>query len=162
MILQASGPQVQAASTPLGVSIQTQVTTLPSGARDYACDITDSNRRYDNESVEIFGPGFFILELAVTQQVLVQSSDNDNVALSDEQIYDLVKTGFGRGSGGRVRFRSLLQRESSGFGTVLNVEVLPGTLSPPQAPPSAADRFARPPPTQNGTAAATTPPPRAA
>ena len=105
---------------------------MPSGNPDYACEITDTNRVYDLEAEDIFGPGFFILEVALVQEVVVDSSST----LTDDQVWSIVETGFSRGAGGRVRFRSLLQSKSE-FNTVLNVEVLPGALSPPQAAPSA-------------------------
>lgn len=130
---QASGPQVQQAAGALGATFNTQVTTLPSGQVDYGCEITDTNRAYDMEAEDVLGPGYFIMELAITQMVLVDSP----TPLSDDDVWSIVETGFNRGAGGRVRFRSLLQDKFE-FLTVLNVEVLSGTLSPPQAAPSAA------------------------
>jgi len=130
---QASGPQVREVASAFGATFRTPASTLPSGAVDYDCDIIDTNRIYDREAQDIFGPGFFILEVAVVQGVVVDSP----VPLTDNQVWGIVETGFSRGTGGRVRFRSLLQGETQ-FDTVVNIEVLPGSLSPPQAAPSSA------------------------
>ena len=102
---QASGPQVREAASAIGATFTTQVTDLPSGVVDYDCEITETNRRYDLEAEDLYGPGFFILELAITQVVQVSSPS----PLTEDQIWAIVETGFGRGTGGRVRFRSLLR-----------------------------------------------------
>eukprot|EP00977_Amphora_coffeiformis_P007720 scaffold1690_cov182-Amphora_coffeaeformis.AAC.77 len=128
---QASGPQVREIASTFGATFQTFVSTLPSGTKDYDCEITDTNRVYDREAQDIFGPGYFILEMAVTQVVVVDSPGR----LTDNQVWGIVETGFSRGAGGRVRFRFLLQEEPE-FNTILNVEVLQGSLSPPQAAPT--------------------------
>jgi len=86
---------------------------------------------YDNDAEDLLGQGFFILEVTVEQVVYVTST----MVLSMETIVDIVESGFNRGSGGRVKFRSLL-RENDTFASVLNVEVLDGKLSSPQVAPS--------------------------
>lgn len=104
---------------------------MSTGETDYDCAIVASNRIYDAQ----VDPGFFTLEVVVQQVVLVKSTD----ALTNPQVRAIVETGFSRGTGGRVRFRSLLQPD---LGTIENVEVLEGSLSPPQAAPSAAPSVA--------------------
>jgi hypothetical protein len=74
-----------------------------------------------------------MLEVAVEQLVYVTSEDGKLLAL--EQVTAIVETGFNRGEGGRVKFRSLLQQDPA-FATVVNVELQP-SLSPPSEAPFA-------------------------
>lgn len=120
------------ASELIGAVIETRVVDANVGDSD--CQILQVNRRYDNDGEDLLGQGYFILEVAVEQIVYVTAPDS----LSEEDVTSLVVKGFSRGSGGRVRFRRLLQAHPA-FKTVLNIEVLRGSaLSPPQAAPTSA------------------------
>lgn len=70
------------------------------------------------------GSPLFPLYVTVEQVVYVMA----NRTLSLAEVSGIVQTGFNRGSGGRVRFRSLL-REDTQFATVENVEVTEGALT---------------------------------
>jgi len=99
---------------------------------DYECTIIETNRSYDNDGEDFFGAGHFILEVAV-QQVVYVTSDSD---VDSGTVATIVETGFNRGLGGRVKFRSLLT-ELPVFGTTVDIQVLDGALSAPQSPPTA-------------------------
>lgn len=131
--LQASGGQVIAASIPIGASIVTNVAAT-GDVLDYECAILETNRVYDNDGEDALGQGFFILELAVEQVVYVTTTAAA-APLSTAGIVKIVETGFNIGTGGRVKFRSLL-READEFSAVVNVEVLEGGLSSPEAAPT--------------------------
>jgi hypothetical protein len=120
------------ASIPAGVTIVTNNVVDNAGALDYECEIVQTNRVYDNDGEDTLGLGFFILEITVEQVVYVTATAP---LFTTADIVAIVETGFNRGSGGRVRFRALL-READAFSSVLNVEVLEGELSSPQAAPS--------------------------
>lgn len=85
-----------------------------------------TNRITSEEGGHLFNDErVFVLEVAVEQIVYVFG------ALRAEQISSIVESGFGRGDGGRIKFRSLLQ-ENQGFNTLVNVEVLQQLSSPLQ------------------------------
>jgi len=94
---------------------------------DYECRIVQTNRVYDSDAEDTFGDGFFILEVQVEQVVHVISPEPLTLA----EVTDVVESGFNRGSGGRVRFRSLLQQHVA-YNTIVTVEVLEGSLSLPK------------------------------
>ncbi|KAL7565109.1 hypothetical protein ACA910_005117 [Epithemia clementina (nom. ined.)] len=128
---QASGTQVRDAATAIGAIFETRQFNS-SGTIDYQCTIDQTNYVYDSDAEDSFGRGFFILELAVQQVVHVTSL----TPLTLSEVASIVIRGFNRGSGGRVRFRTLLQ-EHPAFHTISTVEVLPDSmLSPPQEAPS--------------------------
>ena len=82
--------------------------------------------------------GLYSLDVTVEQVVYVTA----NRTFSLGEITAMVESGFNRGRGGRVRFRSLLQDDAM-FATVENVEVLTGDLTRfpttlPTSPPSEA------------------------
>jgi hypothetical protein len=78
---------------------------------------------------------YFTLYVAVSQRVLVSpifvvsssiaisNSAASTLRLTNAEVYDIVKTGFNRGSGGRVKFRSLL-RAIDEFANLFNVEIV--------------------------------------
>jgi hypothetical protein len=101
---------------------------------DYECEIVETNRVYDNDGEDALGQGFFILELAVEQVVYVTTTATA-APLSTAEIVKIVETGFNIGTGGRVKFRSLL-REAAELSSVVDVEVLEGGLSSPEAAPT--------------------------
>jgi hypothetical protein len=68
----------------------------------------------------------FSLELVIGQIVYVQSNSS---ILTLEEVTNIVETGFSRGDGGRLRFRSLLVSNPY-FRTVVNIEVLDNPLIP--------------------------------
>jgi hypothetical protein len=102
---------------------------------DYECEILETNRVYDNDGEDALGQGFFILELAVEQVVYVTTTAAAAAPLSTAEIVKIVETGFNIGTGGRVKFRSLL-REAAELSSVVDVGVLDGGLSSPEAAPS--------------------------
>lgn len=119
------------------MSIETYATTNGDGQPDYQCKIRDTNRATDSVSAEIFGRGFFILEVKAAQTVFVVPAGSQ---LSRDDVTDLVLAGFDQDSGGLLTFRSLL-RQSSSFSTVLSVEALDdftpsnaSTSAPTEAP----------------------------
>lgn len=127
---QAMGPQVMSAANAVGVSIETRRQFVTGNAVDYECDILQTNRENDDSAEDRFGVGFFIMEIAVQQVVYVTST---TTLLNASDVTDIVENGFNRGSGGRVRFLSLLQ-QSLAFNTVVTVEVLDGSLSSTEVP----------------------------
>ena len=130
---QATGNQVDNVAQVLDATIDTKILTPGESSPfpDYECRILDTNRAYDNDAEDTVGAGHFILEVAVEQLVYVTS----NATLSLEQVTEAVETGFNRGSGGRVKFRSIL-KEHLGFASLITVEMLDGALSTPQVAPS--------------------------
>lgn len=129
--LQASGVQVRQSANAIGAVFTTRIGQNGTNF-DYECSIIETNRAYDNDGEDLFGAGHFILEVSVQQFVYV-TSDSD---IDPGAVAAIVETGFNRGLGGRVKFRSLLT-ELPVFGTTVNVEVLDGALSAPQSPPTA-------------------------
>jgi len=122
-----------------GVTVETKAlvdddTADSATATDYECAVVDTNRDYDNDAEDIFGQGYFILEVTATQIVYVTATAGSS-PLPHSVVTDIVEAGFDRGTGGRVRFRSKLQREP-GFSTVLDIVILDGKLSSPQVAPS--------------------------
>lgn len=128
---QASGNQVKSNAAALGATFQTQIVQIETGVNDYECSILDTNRVYDKNAEDIFSNEYFILEVAVQQLVYVSSS----TLFSIQNVTAIVETGFNRGSGGRVKFMSLLRADPFFF-TIINVNVLNGSLSTPQLAPS--------------------------
>lgn len=98
---------------------------------DYECSIVGTNRAYDNDGEDLFGVGYFILEVAVQQVVYVTSDTEVDLAA----VARIVQAGFSRGLGGRIKFRSLLT-DLPVFETVVDVGVLDDSLSDPQDPPT--------------------------
>ena len=134
---QASGNQVKQNANEIGASFETRIHRNNTGFVDYECSILATNRAYDNDAEDLFTQGFFILEVAVQQTVYVTAEAELDVG----NVTSIVETGFNRGDGGRVKFRSLLTADPA-FATIVNVEVLDGALSAPQAAPSATPSFA--------------------
>lgn len=139
---------MQLAADLLDATIDTRIAVLPSGAPDYQCAIIDTQRVHNDASLvdaeQLLGPGYFVLNVAVVQQVWIAPASSTAVPLTDEQLASVVETGFGRGAGGRVRFRSLLQDHPDFQTIIYNVEVLSQgwstsagpTMAPSSSPPS--------------------------
>lgn len=127
--LQASGNQVALSAAAIGATIQTRYVDASSSSADYQCSILGISRNYDVES-NITSTGYFRLELSIGQIVYVKSNAT---TLSLDEISAVVETGFSRGQGGRLRFRSLLVTNPY-FRTIVNVEVLRNTTSPTGVP----------------------------
>ena len=135
--LQASGNQVKQNADMIGATFVTEIGQSDAGLVDYECSILATNRVYDNDGEDLFKQGFFILEVAVQQTVYVTAE----VEMDLGNVTAIVETGFNRGGGGRVKFRSLLTANPA-FATIVNVEVLDASLSAPQAAPSGTPSFA--------------------
>ncbi|CAB9502704.1 expressed unknown protein [Seminavis robusta] len=119
--LQAGGNQVQQIAELNGLSIETRILGLFSQP-DYQCTIVDSARTLDSDmdsSGQLYSYG-------VTVEQVVYVTANRTLPLAG--VTSMVESGFNRGSGGRVRFRSLL-RDHTMFATVQNVEVVEGPLT---------------------------------
>jgi hypothetical protein len=84
------------------------------------CMVVRTYRKYEREGALFFGDGYdVVLQIKVLQTVYVSSE----VFLTDAQVNEFVLLGFNRGSGGRVKFISLLQAHPM-LESVINVEVL--------------------------------------
>jgi hypothetical protein len=94
------------------------------------CRIVDTSRIYDPEAEDIFGEGFLLLQVQVSQKVNITSMD----LLSLEQVTSTIESGFGVATGGQSKFRILLHNHPM-FRTVMVVKVR-RSLSAPQIPPS--------------------------
>jgi len=103
----AAGNQVQRVAEGRGISIETAILGTMNNP-DFQCTIVEAGEL----STGAFG---------VTVQQTVYVTANWTISLSD--VTAMVESGFNRGKGGRVRFRSLLQDHPM-FTTVDNVEVL--------------------------------------
>ena len=132
---------MQQSANSIGAVISTRIGQNESSV-DYECSIIDTNRAYDNDGEDLFGVGYFILEVAVQQMVYVKS----DAEVDPRTVASIVEAGFGRSQGGRVEFRSLLT-DLPVFGTVVDVGVLDDALSDPQLPPTT-----KPTPTPPNTA----------
>ena len=132
---------MQQSANGIGAVISTRIGQNESSV-DYECSIIDTNRAYDNDGEDLFGVGYFILEVAVQQMVYVKS----DAEVDPRTVASIVEAGFGRSQGGRVEFRSLLT-DLPVFGTVVDVGVLDDALSDPQLPPTT-----KPTPTPPNTA----------
>lgn len=115
---QAGGNQVRLAAVDAGVTIATRNNTLD-------CALLASMRAY---STGASMDSLFTLELQVSQIIFSSTTNLTSLA-------SLVETGFNRGSGGRVRFRTLLHQSQPEFSTISDIRVI-GQLSPPQMPPT--------------------------
>ena len=122
---QASGNQVALSAAAIGATVQTRNVNASSPSTDSQCTIIKTGRYYDVGS-NFTAAGFFRLEVFVGQIVYVQSN---STTLSLDEVTAIVETGFSRGQGGRLRFRSLLATNPY-FRTVVNVEVLSNSTYP--------------------------------
>lgn len=93
---------------------------------DYGCSILETQRIYEDRAERLFGSGYFALEVALQQIVYVKAATK----LSIDHVTKIVKSGFNRGDGGRVRFRSFLQ-DHTDFVTIIDTVLLDGALSSP-------------------------------
>ncbi|KAG7369301.1 hypothetical protein IV203_032044 [Nitzschia inconspicua] len=87
--------------------------------------IQGTNRIHDPEAVDLFGDGYFSLQIHVSQQVVIESSN----LLWLELVETIAETGFTRKSGGAQQFRSSLQSNRL-FSTVISVDVRRGLSAP--------------------------------
>jgi hypothetical protein len=94
--------------------------------------IRGSTRVYDPEAVDIFGDGFFSLQIHVSQSVVVESTN----LLWLELVEAIIETGFTKVAGGGVEFRSRLQSNPI-FDTIISIETRSG-LAAPAIPPTRA------------------------
>lgn len=133
---QASGSQVQSAAATMNATVDTTASNDTLAA--YPCTILSTNRANDNVSDELWGTGYFILEVQVQQTVRV--STVSGTVLSDDNVRSLLVYGFDQSNGGSIAFRVLLRRNAD-FATVLSVNVQdwfssePPTVAP-TAPPT--------------------------
>jgi len=95
------------------------------------CNIVATSRVYDPEAEDVFGAGHFSLQVHISQQVVVESS---NQTLYLEVVQSVIETGFDVVSGGQREFRNHLYEHSS-FRSVLAVSIRRG-LTAPVSPPS--------------------------
>jgi hypothetical protein len=86
---------------------------------DYDCSILRSIREYDVGS-DLMSQSLFRFQVLVEQIVYVDAKEG---ILTLQEVESIVETGFTRGQGGRVQFRSILMLHPA-FRTVVNVEVL--------------------------------------
>jgi hypothetical protein len=87
------------------------------------CDIVATSRVYDPEGEDIFGEGYFSLQIHVSQLVTVQS-----VWMDMETVQSIVETGFDVVTGGQSQFRNYLHSNPV-FLSVVSVKMRQG-LSP--------------------------------
>ena len=78
-----------------------------------------ATRVYDREAEDVFGIGYFSLQIQVSQHVVVESA---NRTLYIEIIRSIVEEGFDIVSGGQRKFRSNL-RDNSLFLSVISVKL---------------------------------------
>ncbi|GAX13617.1 hypothetical protein FisN_14Lh373 [Fistulifera solaris] len=115
---QATSHQVNVVSLPLGVTVDTKISSTFS--LDTECSVTRVRRKLPNEDEKksVVVPGSVILQVTVEQVVYVTSAWK----ISQEEVSDLVQHGFMRTTGGRARFRSLLVQNPA-FNNVVKVEL---------------------------------------
>ena len=89
-----------------------------------------ATRVYDREAEDVFGIGYFSLQIQVSQHVVVESA---NRTLYIEIIRSIVEEGFDIVSGGQRKFRSNL-RDNSLFLSVISVKIRNGLSSPMEQP----------------------------
>lgn len=111
---QSGGNQVAYNAALVAAVIQTSSVNA-----DYECSILRSVRDYEVGSDKL-SQSYFRLRVLVEQIVYVDAKE---VVLTLQEVTSIVETGFTRGQGGRVQFRSLLMLHPA-FRTVVNVEVL--------------------------------------
>jgi hypothetical protein len=92
---------------------------------EYECSIIRTNRDFDVGD-SLFRQGLFTLEVALEQIVYVESMER---VLPLEEVTTIVESGFTRGEGGRVRFRSILVSHPE-FSSVVNIDVLQQIAGP--------------------------------
>jgi hypothetical protein len=109
------------------------VNTDDSKTTTTCCRVVDTSRVYGPEANNIFGQGFFSLQVQVSQSVAISST----FLLWSDAVQDILDAGFDVVTGGQSQFRSNLRKSNSLFSTVVAVEVRRG-LSPPVEPPSGA------------------------
>lgn len=88
------------------------------------CAVVATSRVYDPEGEDIFGEGYFSLQVHVSQLVTVES-----VWMDLETIQSIVETGFDVVTGGQSQFRNYLHSNPL-FQSVISVESRQG-FSPP-------------------------------
>jgi hypothetical protein len=96
------------------------------------CNIVATSRVYDPEAEDIFGSGYFSLQVHVSQKVIVESA---NQTLYLEVVQSVVEKGFDVVSGGQREFRNNLYENNSLFQSVISVRIQRG-LTAPDPPPS--------------------------
>lgn len=122
--MQASGNQVKLAAERYGIQkIETRIYGSILNP-DFQCAVLSIERKENSRAESLYGSGYFTLDVTVEQKVYLFA----NRTFSLESITSMVESGFNRGSGGRVRFRSLLQSHPI-FVMVRNVEVLDGPIT---------------------------------
>jgi hypothetical protein len=122
MITQATGQIVQEAAEGLNATISV-------GTDDLECHVVGTSRIYDPEAVDIFGEGYFSLQIHVSQHLHVAA----NHFLWLDDVTSRVKPGFEIVTGGRTQFLNLLRQDAL-FRSVLSIE-LRGSLAPEDSPP---------------------------
>lgn len=130
--LQAGGNQVKFNAAAIGATIESRIEKREDGTNDYQCLIRDTVRSYSSDDNDNEEQGLFTLEILVEQLVHVTF---DQEKLSFPVVAAIVETGFNRGQGGRLRFKSLL-RDIPAFADIVNIEVLEDISSPQEAPSS--------------------------
>jgi hypothetical protein len=110
--------------------IVSRVTVRDNGTNDYECLLRETQRNYQGLPSGLVSQGFFALEVVVEQLVHVTHEGD----LSFAQVAEIVKTGFGRGFGGRIQFRALLQNYTD-FAAIEDIEAM-DDVSPSQEAPS--------------------------
>ena len=106
-------------------------TEIGNRSQSNSCTVINTVRVYGPEANNIFGPGFFSLQVQVSQAVKISST----FLLWSEAVQNILEAGFDVVSGGQQQFRSNLRNSSPLFLTVVAVEVR-GGLSPPADPPT--------------------------
>ena len=122
MVTQATGQIVQEAAEGLNATISV-------GSDDLECHVVGTSRIYDPEAVDIFGEGYFSLQIHVSQHLNVAA----NHFLWLDEVTSRVKPGFEIVTGGRTQFLNLLRQDAL-FLSVLSIEVR-GSLAPEDQPP---------------------------
>jgi hypothetical protein len=89
-----------------------------------------SARVYDPEAEDVFGPGYFSLQIQVVKSVIVESTQ----VLWLEAVENIIESGFDVITGGQMQFRGRLH-ENQMFLSVINIAVRRG-LASPVPPPS--------------------------
>ena len=95
------------------------------------CNIVATSRVYDPEAEDVFGAGYFSLQVQVSQRIVVEST---NQTLYLEVVQSVIEKGFDVVSGGQLEFRNNLY-ENSSYESVLSVRVRRG-LTAPMVPPT--------------------------
>ena len=107
-------------------------TIVDDNNRQLDCDIVATSRVYDPEAEDVFGYGYFSLQVHVSQRVAVKSF---NQTLYLEVVQAIVEAGFDVVGGGQREFRNSLYVNSL-FRSIISIKIRRGLATPVEPPSS--------------------------